>query len=329
MTTYGPATEAAINRVVDALGKFGRRSIVALAGVPGTGKSHIASIAAQRFATDPLMVREIQFHQSFSYEEFIEGLRMDGSGGVKYMPGIFQELNALALEDDQHQYVLLIEEFTRANVAAVLGELLTYLELRHRPFYTMYGRKPIFVAPNIAILATYNPVDRTAVEVDSALLRRLRVLHFPPADPQLAEMLSANGLPGPVIANLESLFAACKKAHAKEYDDLMPFGYGVFADVTAEADLSDLYRQRLRYMLRRPLLDPHPFTDTIEKNYPWMDPSFRVPVTVAAPSTAAASMTAPPAPAVGADVPGTSSEATETIPPLEDAAHEEKASGPA
>src|ERR1035438_1531795 len=64
---YGAATEKKIKEVIDACERYGNKAIVALAGVPGTGKSFIALIAAQRFANEPTLVREIQFHQSFSY----------------------------------------------------------------------------------------------------------------------------------------------------------------------------------------------------------------------------------------------------------------------
>ncbi len=80
-TNYGEATEAKIAEVIETCNKFGKRSIVGLSGVPGTGKSFVAKIAAQRIATDPLMVREIQFHPTYSYEEFIEGYRADSEGG--------------------------------------------------------------------------------------------------------------------------------------------------------------------------------------------------------------------------------------------------------
>jgi len=273
--TYGPATERMIKEVVDACEKHGSRSIVALSGVPGTGKSFIASIAAQRFTNEPLLVREIQFHQSFSYEEFIEGLRIDDASGVTTMPGVFLDWNQRALDDPDRRYVLLIEEFTRANLAAVLGELMTYLEYRDRPFTSMYSRQSVCVAKNLTLLATFNPSDRTAIDLDNALVRRLRILRFLPSMEQLKEMLAERSLNKNVITQLEKLFTECKRLFPSEYEYLMPFGHGIFADVKDEIpDLFQLWQQRIVYMVRRPLIDPHPFTETIEQHYPWHKEGF-------------------------------------------------------
>ena len=277
MTSYGTATEARISEVIKTCTQHGKRSIIALAGVPGTGKSFIASIAAQRFTNEPLLVREVQFHQSFSYEEFIEGLRIDGSSGVQVMPGLFQEWNERALEDDSNRYVLLVEELTRANLSAVLGELLTYLEHRDRPFVTLYSRKPVYVAKNLTILATYNPTDRTALDLDAALIRRLRIIHFAPSVEQLKEMLQGTAMSPAVVQRLQLIFRACREQFPDEYEHMMPFGHGVFADVKAEIpDLHQLWVERIRHLLRRPLLEPHPFSDTIATVYPWRDPHFSV-----------------------------------------------------
>jgi AAA domain (dynein-related subfamily) len=266
---YGPATENMIKEVVDACEKHGSRSIIALAGVPGTGKSFIASIAAQRFSDEPLMVKEIQFHQSFGYEEFVEGLRIDDSSGVNVMPGVFLEWNQQALDDPERRYVLLIEEFTRANLSAVLGELMTYVEHRERPFISVYSRKPVFVAKNLTLLATYNPTDRTAIDLDNALIRRLRIIRFSPSTDQLGEMLPSSITPN-VVKKLQELFAECKRQFPDEYENLMPFGHGIFADVKQEQpDLFLLWQQRIEHLLRRPLIEPHPFTGAIEKLYPW------------------------------------------------------------
>lgn len=275
MTKYGPATETKIDEVVKACERYGSSSIVALAGVPGTGKSYVAWIAAQRLAADPLLVKEIQFHQSFSYEEFIEGLRISEDGTV-IQPGVFLEWNARALDDPDHRYVILIEELTRANLASVLGELLTFVEYRDRPFITTYSRRPTQVAPNLCLLATFNPTDRSAIEIDAALLRRLRVIPCPPSIEQLSEMLQGRGIRPEVISKLQEIFRECEKS--PDYEYLMPFGHGIFGDVQAEQpDLHDLWEERIRHFLRRPLFEPNPFADAIKRLYPWKDRGFTLP----------------------------------------------------
>lgn len=306
MTSYGTVTERKIAEVVATCKRSGKSSIIALAGVPGTGKSFVASIAAQRFTNEPLLVREIQFHQSFSYEEFIEGLRFDGTSGVVVVPGIFLEWNQRAIEDPDRHYVLLIEELTRANLPAVLGELMTYLEHRDRPFLTIYSRQPVKIADNLTLLATYNPTDRSAIELDSALIRRLRIIGFPPDVDQLSEMLSATTLNQGVIQKLKNLFEACRAQFGEQFESLMPFGHGIFADVRDEVpDLYRLWVERIEHLLRRPLIEPHPFTDVIEKNYPWRNSAYSVPTPAPAPTALA---TAPPVATAAA--PATEDDAT-------------------
>ncbi len=222
---YGDATEDKIAEVVNVAARYGGSSIIALAGVPGTGKSYVGQIAAQRIADEPTRVREIQFHPSTTYEEFVEGLRMDKTGGIDETPGLFSEWNQQALADPHSTYVLLIDELTRAKVNAVMGELLTFIEDRSRAFTTIYSRRHVRVASNLVSVATYNPTDRSAIEIDGALLRRLRVIRFDPDEGQLREMLSSR-LPGPVVDRLAGLFAGLRAKH-KDFDDQMPFGHGI------------------------------------------------------------------------------------------------------
>jgi 5-methylcytosine-specific restriction endonuclease McrBC GTP-binding regulatory subunit McrB len=271
VTIYGPATEEKILEVVEACEQYGSTSIIALSGVPATGKSYIAAIAAQRHAAEPTRVREIQFHPSFTYEEFVEGLRIGTGGAVEAVPGVFLDWNERALEDGSLRYVLLVEELTRANL-----KLLTYVEHRNRQFFTSFGRRAVRVAPNLTIIATFNPVDRSAIDVDDALLRRLRIIDMPPDTAQLAEMLDMNGIAAEVIEAIRKIFDDCRAAFPTDYATLMPFGHGVFAEVTKEDDLHPLWHQRLRRMLYRPLVDPHAFADVIEKSFPWTDREYRV-----------------------------------------------------
>jgi 5-methylcytosine-specific restriction enzyme B len=274
---YGSATENKIGTVVQACTRYGASSIIALSGVPGTGKSYVGRIAAQRLAEDPLRVREIQFHQSTTYEEFVEGLRIDSSGAIDVAPGLFLEWNNYALDDPSLTWVLLIEELTRANISAVLGELMTFLEDRSRPFTALYSKRPVKVASNLILLSTYNPTDRSALEVDSALLRRLRIVQFQPDEGQLEDMLSGR-VPQSIVARIKLLFETVREKYPTDYEYQMPFGHGIFAEVQQERpDLNQLWEERIRHILCRPLVQPHPFYDTIRALYPWTSPDYSEP----------------------------------------------------
>jgi hypothetical protein len=273
----GAATEQKVREIVNACERHGRDSIVLLSGVAGTGKSFIALNAAVRFAGHPLLVKQIQFHQSFTYEDFFEGLRPNTSGGFESRAGILVDWNDAALRDSGNRYVLLVEEFTRANITAVLGEVMTYIEYRDRLFETPVTRRRMRLASNLTILATMNPQDRSALEVDDALIRRLRIVECPPDVEQLKEML-AESLPNKgedasgktIVGKLVNLFEDCIKRHPDTFNELMPFGHGVFAGISSEDDLRELWNQRIRYLLRRnPQVPAHAFAKDIEELYPW------------------------------------------------------------
>lgn len=261
-------TDSKITQIMRACERYGSKDIVVLSGVAATGKTHLALAAAQRYTGHPYFVKLIQFHQSFSYEDFIEGLHPTIEGGFAPRSGVFLQWNDQAIRDPENRYVLLIEEFTRANIAAVIGELMTFVEYRDRVFETPVTRRRIKIAKNLTILATMNPQDRSALEVDDALIRRLRLVECPPSTQQLKEML--DGVPQQIVDGLVSLFENCRSRHAETFGDLMPFGHGLFKGVSTEADLVDLWQTQVRYLLRRnPQVAPHPYAQDIEELYPW------------------------------------------------------------
>jgi 5-methylcytosine-specific restriction endonuclease McrBC GTP-binding regulatory subunit McrB len=266
------ATQAKIDEVVAAIKRDGLSSIISLSGAPGTGKSFIALAAAQAIARHPLFLKQIQFHQSYSYEDFIEGLKPNTAGGFAPRSGVFMEWNEAALQDSANTYVLLIEELSRANVSNVLGELMTYIEHRGRTFETPLTRRRMMIAPNLMLVSTMNPLDRSALEIDDALIRRLSIVSCPPSAAQLREMLQKNftGSEGEaVLDQLCNLFTELEKQHPDTFDELMPFGHGIFSGVTSADDLVYLWEHRLRHILRRPQTPPHPYFDAIQKLYPW------------------------------------------------------------
>jgi hypothetical protein len=261
-----------VNEIADTCGRDGSDSIVLLSGVAGTGKTHLALEAANLVGGHPAFVRQVQLHPSYSYEDFMEGLRPTESGGFIVERGVFLEWNDQALADPENTYVLLVEELSRGNVNAIIGELMTYIEHRSRQFVLPLSRRTTHVAENLVILATMNPRDRSALEIDDALIRRLRIIDCPPDVEQLKEMLSTSvpsGDPEGIVSGLVALFDGCRDAHPDTYETEMPFGHGMFAGVSDVEDLRRLWEQRIRHLLRRPLILPHPFAETIEGLYPW------------------------------------------------------------
>ena len=146
-------------------------------------------------------VRFITFHQSMSYEEFVEGLRPEtqenasNSGGFRLEPkdGVFKEFSERAKTDSFHNYVLIIDEINRANISRVFGELITLLEPDKRIgrpneiWLTLpYSKEEFGVPSNLHIIGTMNTADRSIALLDTALRRRFKFRELMP-NPSLLE----------------------------------------------------------------------------------------------------------------------------------------------
>ncbi len=137
----------------------------------------------------------VQFHPSYNYEDFVRGIQVktvEDSGQLEYLTDnrIFGQM--AAMKDGDKKYVLIIDEINRANVAAVLGELIYALEYREEPVETPYAVKSgdengkesntLIVPTNLYIIGTMNTADRSIGHIDYAVRRRFAFVSCPPKE---------------------------------------------------------------------------------------------------------------------------------------------------
>jgi len=175
-----------------------------LAATKGQGAAARATLKRRFDALhDEGRIRFVTFHQSFAYEDFVEGLkaRAGESGALEYgvENGVFLELCIDAQHSDL-PYVLIIDEINRGNIARIFGELITLIEPSKRQgmdealsVCLPYSKQKFAVPANLHLIGTMNTADRSLAAMDVALRRRFRFIEMPP-QPELLDW-SVEGVP--------------------------------------------------------------------------------------------------------------------------------------
>jgi ATPase associated with various cellular activities AAA_5 len=157
---------------------------VILQGAPGVGKT----FAAKRLAYSMMGVKDqnrvmmVQFHQSYSYEDFIMGFR-PSENGFKLKHGVFYEFCKRAEVDSDNAYFFIIDEINRGNLSKIFGELFMLLESDKRgvELQLLYADEKFSIPENLYIIGMMNTADRSLAMLDYALRRRFAFFDLKPA----------------------------------------------------------------------------------------------------------------------------------------------------
>ncbi len=196
-------------------------------------------------------IKFITFHQSYSYEEFVEGLKAesDENNNIKYeiKDGVFKDIceKAKNIKIESKNYVLIIDEINRGNISKIFGELITLIEPSKRigakdaiTVELPYSKNKFGVPSNLYIIGTMNTADRSIALMDMALRRRFDFIEMMP-DYSLLKDKKINGI------KIDKILETINKRIECLYDRDHTIGHSYFLDIKSTEELSDVFRNRI------------------------------------------------------------------------------------
>lgn len=247
---------------------------IILQGAPGVGKTFTAKRLAYSIigSKNPDRVQMIQFHQSYSYEDFIEGYRPT-ENGFTIKKGSFYKFCKLAEDDDENDYFFIIDEVNRGNLSKIFGELFMLIEKDKRgiELQLLYSDENFSVPPNVYIIGMMNTADRSLAMLDYALRRRFSFFTMKPGFNTIGFQTYQDSLKSDAF---KKLISCIKQLNSKIAADIslgegFCIGHSYFCGLTAKTATVQTLTSIIEYELI-PLLKEYWF-DEPEKIIDWSD----------------------------------------------------------
>jgi 5-methylcytosine-specific restriction protein B len=257
-----------------------------LQGAPGVGKSFIAKKLAYALMEekDDARITMVQFHPSYTYEDFIRGYRPTGEAGkFELKDGPFLEACLKAEQDSERDHVLILDEINRGNLGQIFGELMLLIESDKRssvdrgviqdviPMYRKTPEERFRVPDNLHVIGTMNIADRSLAMVDYALRRRFAFITLEPRFGHISfkHWMGNRNMPVPLFDKIVSRMGVLNEVISKDPRLGKAFRIGHSFFCSRREDFKDLDQEWYRDIVEteiRPLLDEYWYDDELKAN---------------------------------------------------------------
>lgn len=259
-----------------------RKKNIILQGPPGVGKTFCAKKIMYSLMNekDDSKIKIVQFHQSYSYEDFIQGYRPNDEGKFELKNGIFYELvmdarkeyeKAKETNTEPKKYCMIIDEINRGNLSKVFGELMMLIESDKRDkkwsINLTYSDDEFYIPENLYIIGTMNTADRSLAMIDYALRRRFAFINLEPAfetEKLRSYLINKEKINANVVDSIMNNFVELNKFISSTLGDEFRIGHSYFIGQQLDSeDYENIYNDIIEFEIE-PLLEEYYYSEDDE-----------------------------------------------------------------